>query len=149
MPLPNQSILWPGLQRTLVFKKEIERKQNTHPAISFKSSRVSGPWGSHSQHAAGLVSSAGRADGRSPGLRPPCASTWGNLGGTCCCQPLVKCKKDEVQTRLHISLAHSCAGLTACRPQLMQHGPGAKTWEKTFQGHHLLPASQQPLERDP
>lgn len=30
----------------------------------------------------------------------------------------------------------------------MQQAPGAKPWEKDFQGHHLLTSSQQPLERD-
>lgn len=105
--------------KNISFKKEMKRNQNTHPAISFKSPRVGGPCGCHSQHAAGLVSSAGRVDRRSPGPCPPHTSMWGKLGGTrqkiCCCQPLVKCKKCEAHACLHNSLARSRAGLTPHR----------------------------------
>lgn len=47
--------------KNISFKKEMKRNQNTHPAISFKSPKVSGPWGRHTRHPMDLVSSAERA----------------------------------------------------------------------------------------
>lgn len=47
--------------KNISFKKEMKRNQNTHPAITFKSPRVSGPRGCHTRRSVGLVLAAERA----------------------------------------------------------------------------------------